>query len=151
MEISITTNNKVYSVRDELGFDSVSIDEAVEMFRGLLVCAGFHPSNVDNQFNLDYAWFTQEERDDFYSFFKELNHFNDITKDEMDFQLEMKCGKDIECRTEYANEVVEGFTQGFDNIFMLNEVQGDGLSEYAEEYLSDSDVLLDMCFDKANG
>jgi len=63
MEISITTNNKVYSVRDELGFDSVSIDEAVEMFRGLLVCAGFHPSNVDNQFNLDYAWFTQEERD----------------------------------------------------------------------------------------
>ena len=95
--------------------------------------------------------FTQEERDDFYSFFKELNHFNDITKDEMDFQLEMKCGKDIECRTEYANKVVEGFTQGFDNIFMLNEVQGDGLSEYAEEYLSDSDVLLDMCFDKANG
>ena len=64
MKISITTNNKVYSVEDELGFDSVSVDEAVEMFRGLLVCAGFHPSNVDNQFNLDYSWFTQEERDD---------------------------------------------------------------------------------------
>ena len=64
MKISITTNNKTYSVEDELGFDSVSLDEAVEMFRGLLVCAGFHPSNVDNQFNLDYAWFTQEERDE---------------------------------------------------------------------------------------
>ena len=64
MKISITTNNKVYSVEDELGFDSVSVDEAVEMFRGLLVCAGFHPSNVDDQFNLDYAWFTQEERDE---------------------------------------------------------------------------------------
>ena len=121
-------------------------------------CRGFLQGVVDifdfltNEYKEEMETrFTQEERDDFYSFFKELNHFNDITKDEMDFQLEMKCGKDIECRTEYANEVVEGFTQGFDNIFMLNEVQGDGLSEYAEEYLSDSDVLLDMCFDKANG
>ena len=121
-------------------------------------CRGFLQGVVDifdfltNEYEEEMETrFTQEERDDFYSFFKELNHFNDITKDEMDFQLEMKCGKDIECRTEYANKVVEGFTQGFDNIFMLNEVQGDGLSEYAEEYISDSDVLLDMCFDKANG
>ena len=121
-------------------------------------CRGFLQGVVDifdfltNEYKEEMETrFTQEERDDFYSFFKELNHFNDITKDEMDFQLEMKCGKDIECRTEYANEVVEGFTQGFDNIFMLNEVQGDGLSEYAEEYLSDSDILLDICFDNANG
>ena len=121
-------------------------------------CSGFLQGIVDifdfltNEYEEEMETrFTQEERDDFYSFFKELNHFNDITKDEMDFQLEMKCGKDIECRTEYANKVVEGFTQGFDNIFMLNEVHGDGLSEYAEEYLSDSDVLLDMCFDNANG
>lgn len=64
MKISITTNNKVFSVEDELGFDSVSVDEAVEMFRGLLVCAGFHPSNVDDVFNTEYTWFTQEERDD---------------------------------------------------------------------------------------
>ena len=94
---------------------------------------------------------TKEERDDFNSFFEKLNNFNDTTKDELDFQMEMKCGKEIECRTEYANRVIEGFSQGFDNIFMLNEVHGDGLSEYAEEYLSDSDVLLDMCFDNANG
>lgn len=64
MKISITTNNKVFSVEDELGFDSVSVDEAVEMFRGLLVCAGFHPCNVDDMLNTDYQWFTQEERDD---------------------------------------------------------------------------------------
>lgn len=63
MKISITTNNKVYSVEDELGFDCVSIDEAVEMFKGLLVCAGFHPSNVDAKFCLDYAWFTEEEKE----------------------------------------------------------------------------------------
>jgi len=95
--------------------------------------------------------FTKEERDDFNSFFEKVNNFNDITEDELNFQLEMKCGKDIECRTEYANRVIEGFGQGFDNIFMLNEVHGDGLSEYAEEYLSDSDVLLDMCFDNVEG
>ena len=61
MKISITTNNKVYSVEDELGFDCVGIDEAVEMFRGLLVCAGFHPSNVDDMFNTDYQWFNEED------------------------------------------------------------------------------------------
>ena len=64
MKISITTNNKVFSVEDELGFDCVSIDEAVEMFKGLLVCAGFHPSNVDDVFDADYAWFTEGERND---------------------------------------------------------------------------------------
>lgn len=74
MKISITTNNKVHSVEDELGFDCTSIDEAVEMFRGLLVCAGFHPSNVDNQFNLDYAWFTQEERDENMQGHKKYNY-----------------------------------------------------------------------------
>jgi len=94
---------------------------------------------------------TKEERDDFNSFFEKLNNFNDITEDELDFQLEMKCGKNIECRTEYVNRVIEGFSQGFDNIFMLNEVHSGGLSEYAEEYLNDSDVLLDMCFDNADG
>lgn len=64
MKISITTNNKVYTTEDELGFDSVNIDEAVEMFKGLLVSAGFHPSNVDDRFNTEYQWFTEEERED---------------------------------------------------------------------------------------
>jgi len=64
MKISITTNNKVFSVEDELGFDCSDIHDAVEMFKGLLVCAGFHPTNVDDAFNTDYTWFTQEERDE---------------------------------------------------------------------------------------
>jgi hypothetical protein len=34
------------------------------MFKGLLVCAGFHPSNVDDAFNTEYTWFTEEERND---------------------------------------------------------------------------------------
>jgi hypothetical protein len=64
MKISITTNNKVFSVEDEFGFDCASIHDAVEMFKGLLVCAGFHPSNVDDAFNTEYTWFTEEERND---------------------------------------------------------------------------------------
>ena len=64
MKISITTNNKVFSVEDELGFDCSDIHDAVEMFKGLLVCAGFHPTNVDDAFNTDYTWFTEEERND---------------------------------------------------------------------------------------
>lgn len=64
MRISIATNNKVFSVEDELGFDCTGIHEAVEMFKGLLVCAGFHPSNVDDAFNTEYTWFTEEERND---------------------------------------------------------------------------------------
>ena len=64
MKISITTNNKVFSVEDEYGFDCTSIHDAVEMFKGLLVCAGFHPSNVDDAFNTEYTWFTEEERND---------------------------------------------------------------------------------------
>jgi Tat protein secretion system quality control protein TatD with DNase activity len=64
MKISITTNNKVFSVEDELGFDCTSIDEAVEMFKGLLVCAGFHPCNVDDAFNTECTWFTEQERND---------------------------------------------------------------------------------------
>ena len=64
MKISISTDNKVFSVEDEYGFDCSTIHDAVEMFKGLLVCAGFHPSNVDDAFNTEYTWFTEEERND---------------------------------------------------------------------------------------
>ena len=140
-----------------LNFDNFYKENDFEL-NSIAHCSGFLQGIVDifdfltNEYEEEMVTrFTQEERDDFNIFFKELNYFNEITRDETDFQLEMKCGKDTECRTEYANKVVEGFTQGFNNIFMLNEVHGDGLSDYAEEYLSDSDVLLDMCFDNADG
>lgn len=79
MKISITTNNKVFSVEDELGFDCTSIHEAVEMFKGLLVCAGFHPSNVDDAFNTEYTWFTEDERND--NMQGHLNGSNKIVND----------------------------------------------------------------------
>lgn len=64
MKLSITLNNKTYSVESEEQFDGSNINELAEQFKGLLVSAGFHPSNVDDMFNTEYQWFTQEERDD---------------------------------------------------------------------------------------
>ena len=111
MKISITTNNKVYSVEDELGFDSASIDESVEMFRGLLVCAGFHPSNVDNQFNLDYAWFTQEERDENMQGHKKYNYTD--PDDPMYLAQE----------EDYMKAYNEGYAKGWDEALHNKKVQ----------------------------
>jgi|11_taG_2_1085331.scaffolds.fasta_scaffold04832_11 Tat protein secretion system quality control protein TatD with DNase activity len=63
MKLSITLNNKTYSVESEEEFDGSNINELAEQFKGLLVSAGFHPSNVDEMFNTEYEWFNQEERD----------------------------------------------------------------------------------------
>jgi Tat protein secretion system quality control protein TatD with DNase activity len=64
MKLSITLNNKTYSVESEEQFDGSNLNELAEQFKGLLVGAGFHPSNVDDMFNTEYQWFTQEERDE---------------------------------------------------------------------------------------
>lgn len=61
MKISLTTNNKIYTTEDELGFDAVSIDEAVEMFKGLLVSAGFHPESVDQFFENESRWWPKND------------------------------------------------------------------------------------------
>ena len=45
------------------GYDHGDVYELAEQFKGLLVNAGFHPSNVDSIFNLDYQWFTDEENE----------------------------------------------------------------------------------------
>lgn len=61
MKISLTTNNKIYTIEDELGFDAVGIDEAVEMFKGLLVSAGFHPQTVDEYFEHESKWWPKND------------------------------------------------------------------------------------------
>jgi len=61
MKLSLTLHNKTYSVESHDSFDGSDIYELTEQFKGLLVNAGFHPSNVDDLFNLDYQWFTEKE------------------------------------------------------------------------------------------
>tara|TARA_A200000159_G_C7330537_1_gene342729 strand:- start:773 stop:1087 length:315 start_codon:yes stop_codon:yes gene_type:complete len=103
MKISITTNNKVFTAEDDFGFDCASIQEAVEMFKGLLVCAGFHPSNVDDAFNIEYTWFTEEEK-------QELMQGH-IKCPKLDEVLEKKGFKDVE---EWQNNL---YKQDADDIF----------------------------------
>lgn len=62
MKLSLTLHNKTYSVESDEHFDGTDICELAEQFKGLLVSAGFHPSNVDQIFDIDYAWFTDEEQ-----------------------------------------------------------------------------------------
>lgn len=61
MKLSLTLHGKTYSVESEESFDGSNVYDLAEQFKGLLVSAGFHPSNVDDIFNLDYQWFTDEE------------------------------------------------------------------------------------------
>ena len=61
MKLSLTLHGKTYSVESDDAFDGTDVYELAEQFKGLLVNAGFHPSNVDDIFNLDYQWFTDEE------------------------------------------------------------------------------------------
>ena len=78
-----------------------------------------------------------------------LNDFTKVTRDELDFQLEMKCGKDKDCRFEVYETTMEGFDKGFNIVYTLNDTVDGWFSKEAEQYLDQSDVLLEMCFNKA--
>jgi hypothetical protein len=64
MKLSLTIHDKTFSVESEEEFDGTNLNELAEQLKGLLVGAGFHPSNVDDMFNTEYQWFTEEERDE---------------------------------------------------------------------------------------
>ena len=140
-----------------LNFDNFYNENEFEL-KSIAHCSGFLQGVADvfdfliNEYEEEVmAVITEEEKNELLAFQEDLNHFNKITKDELDFQLHMKCGKDVQCRAEIAKISVESFKKGFDNIFMLDETDEGGFNDYAEEYFSDSDILLDLCFDKAEG
>ena len=64
MKLSLTIHDKTFSVESDEGYDGSNLEELAQQFKGLLIGAGFHPSNVDDMFNTEYQWFTQEERDE---------------------------------------------------------------------------------------
>ena len=63
MKLSLTLHGKTYSVESDDQFDGQEVSELVEQFKGLLVNAGYHPSNVDELFNTEYQWFNNEDSD----------------------------------------------------------------------------------------
>ena len=64
MKISITLHDKTYSVESEpLTAEHADIDQMAELFKGLLVSAGFHPQSVDGIFNTSDCWFPETDAD----------------------------------------------------------------------------------------
>ena len=73
MKITIANYDKTYSVETDEDLDAESL---ADMFKGLMISVGYHPSNVDELFNTEYKWFTQEEINDNRQ--GHLNHSEDI-------------------------------------------------------------------------
>ena len=71
MKITITNYNRTYSAETEEDVDAESL---ADMFKGLMVNMGYHPTNVDELFNTEYKWFTQEERDENMQGHKKYNY-----------------------------------------------------------------------------
>ena len=140
-----------------LNFDNFYEENEYDL-NSIAHCKGFLQGIVDIFDYLDNEYSeviiensSEEEIQEFKNFKTEVNNFNNITGEELDFQLKMKCGKDNACRIEFANKVVEGFEQGFNIVYTLNDTVDGWFSKEAEQYLDQSDVLLEMCFNKADG
>ena len=58
MKITINSNGKTYSVETN---DDINVEGMADIFKGLLVSMGYHPSNVDELFNTEYEWFPEDE------------------------------------------------------------------------------------------
>jgi flagellar biosynthesis/type III secretory pathway protein FliH len=71
MKITITNYDKTHSVEYD---NDADVESVADMFKGLLVSMGYHPSNVDELFNTEYKWFTQEERDENMQGHKKYNY-----------------------------------------------------------------------------
>lgn len=64
MKLQIEIHGKTYTCEAE--HDGVDVYEAAEMFKGLLVNAGFHPSSVESIFdpNAVESWCLTDEKHD---------------------------------------------------------------------------------------
>jgi len=58
MKIVINNYGKTYSVETD---EDMDVESMADAFKGLLVSMGYHPCNVDELFNTEYKWFSQEE------------------------------------------------------------------------------------------
>ena len=85
MKITITNYNRTYSAETEEDVDAESL---ADIFKGLMVNMGYHPTNVDELFNTEYKWFTQEERDE-----NMQGHLNFSNKCVKDFHDECESGE----------------------------------------------------------
>lgn len=60
MIIEITSHEQTITVN--LADNQCTLDEVVDTFKGMLVCAGFHPESIDSYFNTGNEWFPEKEQ-----------------------------------------------------------------------------------------
>ena len=60
MKISIELHNQTYTCESDR--DALDIDEITNIFKGLLVAAGFHPQCVDQAISSEHCWFHDQEQ-----------------------------------------------------------------------------------------
>lgn len=117
MKITITIHDKTYSVESNEGYDHGNIDEIAEQFKGLLVNAGFHPSNVDELFNTEYRWFTQEERD------QNMQGHIKYNYTDPDHPMYLAQEEEFAQEEEYMKKYNEGYTKGWAEAKHQDKVQ----------------------------
>jgi hypothetical protein len=108
MKITITNYDKIYSVEYD---NDTDIESVGDMFKGLLVSMGYHPCNVDELFNTEYKWFTQEERDENMQGHKKYNYTDP------DHPMYLKQEKD------HAEAYNQGYAKGWDEAKHQDKVQ----------------------------
>lgn len=117
MKLSLTIHDKTYSVESNEGYDHGNIDEISEQFKGLLVNAGFHPSNVDELFNTEYRWFTQEERD------QNMQGHIKYNYTDPDHPMYLAQEEEFAQEEEYMKKYNEGYTKGWAEAKHQDKVQ----------------------------
>jgi len=157
MKLTVTI---IFTMLSSISWGNINFDNFYKENRyeidSIAHCGGFLQGVSDiidflmQEYQEDYIDVLPEsEKKEIFSFLDNLSNFTEITNDELYFQLDMKCGKNIECRYDIAQKTLEGFNKGFDNIFMLYEKDGEEFNNYAKEYLSDSDAIINFCFKEA--
>jgi Tat protein secretion system quality control protein TatD with DNase activity len=86
-------------------------ESMADTFKSLLVSMGYHPCNVDELFNTEYKWFTQEERDENMQGHKKYNY----TDPDHPMYLAQE--------EEYMKKYNEGYTKGWAEAKHQDKVQ----------------------------
>ncbi len=59
MKLTLTLHDNIYTV--DTPDDGIDINQVAEHIKGLLVAAGYHPTNVDQIFNTECQWFNDNQ------------------------------------------------------------------------------------------
>ena len=114
MKITIKTRDNIFNAEVDNIFGDANLDDVAQMLKGLLVSAGFHPSNVDDLFNAGDSWFTEKEQEENLQGHLKNDRYN------------------------------EGYTKGWDDALHSRKVQEFQENLYRPERVEDEDDEYDI-------